>query len=109
MLIQASGRSQALLAGVLGVAAALLAGAGRAGQAGPGPAKQAVTQLGVRGTAFTLGGAPTFLLGVSYYGGLGAPDETVDRDLASIKKYRFNWVRVWATWSAFGADVSAVD
>jgi hypothetical protein len=52
---------------------------------------------------------PTFLSGVSYYGALGASDETVRRDLADLKGLGFNWVRVWATWAAFGEDVSAVD
>ena len=36
---------------------------------------------GVEGTRFTLGGHPTFLLGISYYGGLGAPERFVERDL----------------------------
>jgi hypothetical protein len=52
---------------------------------------------------------PTFLSGVSYYGALGASDETIRRDLADLKRLGFNWVRVWATWSAYGEDVSAVD
>ncbi len=67
-----------------------------------------VTRLGTDGTRFTLNGKPTFLFGVSYYGALGAPDETVRRDLADLKKHGFNWVRVWATWAAFGEGVSAV-
>jgi SNF2 family DNA or RNA helicase len=33
----------------------------------------------------------------------------VARDLADLQKHGFNWVRVWATWAAFGQDVSAVD
>jgi hypothetical protein len=37
------------------------------------------------------------------------PAETVRRDLADLKEHGFNWVRVWATWAAFGEDVSAVD
>jgi hypothetical protein len=70
---------------------------------------KAVTRLGIAGTRFTVNGRPTFLFGVSYYGALGAPDEAVRRDLADLKKHGFNWVRVWATWAAFGEDVSAVD
>ena len=31
------------------------------------------TVLGIDGTRFTLNGKPTFLLGISYYGALGAP------------------------------------
>jgi hypothetical protein len=72
------------------------------------PEKPAVT-LGVKGTEFTLSGRQTFLYGVSYYGGLGATEETIRKDLAEAKKYGFNWIRVWATWSAFEGDVSAVD
>jgi outer membrane protein assembly factor BamB len=67
------------------------------------------TRLGTDGTRFTVNKRPVFLFGVSYYGALGAPDETLRRDLADFKKYGFNWVRVWATWAAFGEDVSAVD
>jgi hypothetical protein len=67
------------------------------------------TRLGVDGTRFTINDKPAFLLGVSYYGALGASDEIVRRDLADLQKYGFNWVRVWATWAAFGEDVSAVD
>ncbi len=67
------------------------------------------TRLGVRGTQFTLNGKPEFLLGISYYGALGAPEDLVRRDLDDLQRRRFNWVRVWATWAAFGGDVSAVD
>jgi hypothetical protein len=73
------------------------------GGTGPG------TSLGADGTRFTVNDRPAFLFGVSYYGALGASDETVRRDLADLKKHGFNWVRVWATWAAFGEDVSAVD
>jgi hypothetical protein len=67
------------------------------------------TSLGTNGTRFTVNDRPTFLFGLSYYGALGASDETVRRDLADLQKHGFNWVRVWATWAAFGEDVSAVD
>ena len=67
------------------------------------------TRLGTDGTRFTVNGRPAFLFGVSYYGAPSAPDETVRRDLADLKKHGFNWVRIWATWAAFGEDVSAVD
>ncbi len=65
--------------------------------------------LGVRESHFTLNGRTTFLLGLSYYGGLGAPEDFIRRDLDDARRYGFNWVRVWATWSAFDHDVSAVD
>lgn len=67
------------------------------------------TELGISGTKFTLNGEPTFLLGISYYGALGAPKEFILRDLEDIQRCGFNWLRVWATWSAFGKDVSVID
>jgi predicted amidohydrolase len=72
----------------------------------PKPSK---TELGITGAKFTLNGTPTFLYGISYYGALGAPEAFVRRDLAEMKEYGFNWIRVWATWGGFGSDVSAVD
>ena len=39
------------------------------------------TVLGIAKDRFTLNGEPTFLVGVSYYGGLGASEESVRRDL----------------------------
>jgi len=75
-------------------------------QAGPG---KPATRLGIEGTHFTLNDRPAFLLGISYYGALGAPKEAIERDLAEVKSRGFNWVRVWATWAAFDNDVSAVD
>jgi hypothetical protein len=66
-------------------------------------------RLGVEGTRFTLDGRPRFLLGISYYAGLGAPDDVLHPDLDEIAGLRFNWIRVWANWAAFGNDVSVVD
>ena len=66
------------------------------------------TELGVQGEQFTINGRPKFLLGCSYYAGLGASEETVRGDLDELKRHGFNWVRVWATWAAFDLDVSAV-
>jgi CubicO group peptidase (beta-lactamase class C family) len=74
-----------------------------------GKGKDGGTRLGVKGTQFTINGRPTFLLGISYYGALGAPEKFIRRDLQEIKKRGFNWIRVWATWAAFDHDVSAVD
>jgi hypothetical protein len=77
------------------------------GQAAPEPAR---TVLGVKGDRFTLDGTPTFLLGFSYYGALGASEKgTMVPDLHAMQKLGFNWIRVWATWAAFEHDVSAVD
>src|SRR5262245_34727648 len=66
-------------------------------------------KLGIEGGRFTVNGQPTFLLGMSYYGALGASDDFVRRDLADMKRDGINWIRVWATWAAFDNDVSAVD
>lgn len=67
------------------------------------------TRLDIEGKQFLLNGEPTFLLGISFYGALGASKEFILHDLDDMKRYGFNWIRVWATWSAFGNDVSAVD
>ena len=69
---------------------------------------RANTELGVEGERFTVNGTPLFLLGASYYGGAGASDETVRRDLDDLRHDGFNWIRVWATWSAGDRDISAV-
>jgi hypothetical protein len=67
------------------------------------------TVLGVHDNRFTLEGQPVFLLGISYYGALGAPADFIQRDLDDLQRHGFNWLRVWATWGAFDHDVSAVD
>lgn len=72
-------------------------------------AKSPQTVLGIDGEKFIINGQPTFLLGISYYGGLGADEETWRRDFDKFEQYGFNWLRVWATWSAFGEDWAAVD
>ncbi|MCA9065958.1 MAG: hypothetical protein KDA96_22975, partial [Planctomycetaceae bacterium] len=69
----------------------------------------ASTILGSQGTQLTINGRPAFLLGVSYYGALGASEEFLRRDLDDFQTHGFNWVRIWATWGAFDHDVSAVD
>lgn len=66
------------------------------------------TVLAINQTRFTINGKPTFLLGISYYGGLGARRELVCRDLDDLQRLGFNWLRVWATWAYGGEDVSAV-
>ena len=65
-------------------------------------------RLGIAGARFTVDSKPTFLLGISYYAGLGADEATLKADLDDIEKHGFNWIRVWATWAAFDNDVSAV-
>jgi len=66
------------------------------------------TSLGIDGKAFTLDGKPAFLVGISYYGALGASEKTLEADLTEMERRGLNWIRVWATWSAFENDVSAV-
>jgi hypothetical protein len=58
---------------------------------------------------FTINGKPTFLLGISYYGALGASPEVLKSDLDNLQRLGFDWLRVWATWSAYDNDVSVVD
>jgi len=65
--------------------------------------------LEIQDSQFLVDGKPTFLLGASYYSGLGASDDLRDRDLSELKERGFNWIRVWATWSAFENNVSAID
>src|SRR5690349_7917313 len=90
---------------LLGIVMLSLAGSTNrsAGQTAP------TTTLGIQGSSFTLNGQPAFLFGLSYYGGSGAPDSFVEQDLVDMKRFGFNWIRVWATWSSFSNDVSAVD
>lgn len=70
---------------------------------------EAATILGMEGTRFTLNGKPAFLLGFSYYAGLGASEEFARAELTDFQKAGFNWLRVWATWGQDEQDVSAVD
>src|SRR5687768_8430739 len=67
------------------------------------------TALGVTKTSFTINGKPTFLLGFSYYGALGASEDFIRRDLDDFQRRGFNWLRVWGTWDAFDHSISAFD
>ena len=67
------------------------------------------TELGIKGTQFTINQTPTFLYGISYYAGLSAPQEFARQDLDGMQRCGFNWIRVFANWNAFGADLSAVN
>lgn len=73
------------------------------------PGHLLATELGIKGTQFTINQTPTFLYGISYYGGLGAPQEFAHQDLDDMQRHGFNWIRVFANWTAFGADLSAVN
>ena len=65
------------------------------------------TVLGIQGTHFTVNGRPTFLLGASYYGGLGADDDLWRRDFDDLERHGVNWLRVWATWAYdFSTDLA---
>ncbi|HRZ93898.1 MAG TPA: hypothetical protein P5022_13395, partial [Candidatus Paceibacterota bacterium] len=77
---------------------ALILGAARLSAADPGATPAARTVLGLESARFTLNGQPVFLLGISYYGGLGASDPSIQQDLDDIQRHGFNWIRVWATW-----------
>jgi hypothetical protein len=68
----------------------------------------AATSLTIEGTHFVVNGKPCFLLGISYYGGLGAAEDSIRKDLDDAQRYGFNWLRLWATWAGSGSDVSAV-
>ena len=71
--------------------------------------KGPTTRLGIQGTQFMLNGETRFLYGLSYYGALGAPPGMIHQDLDDMRRYGFNWIRVWANWRAFGAEAAAVD
>jgi len=66
-------------------------------------------ELATEAGEFTIDGKPTFLFGISYYGALGASRDFILKDLDDMQRLGFNWIRVWATWSAFDNDISAVD
>jgi len=51
-------------------------------------------ELGIKGKQFTINGKPTFLLGISYYGALGASKDFIRSDLDDMQKYGFNWFRL---------------
>ena len=65
-------------------------------------------ELGIDGTRFTLDGAPTFLPGVSYYGGCARTPELMAGDFDALRERGVNWVRVWATWDMYDSQ-PAVD
>jgi hypothetical protein len=54
--------------------------------------------LGVRGTQFTIGGTPRFLLLVSYFDALRAPDATLAGDFAWLRRHGIDGVRIFPNW-----------
>jgi hypothetical protein len=59
------------------------------------------SQFGTEGDHFIHKGNRTFLLCTSYYGGIHAPQSTIDSDLESLSQLGFNNIRVWAVWGIF--------
>jgi hypothetical protein len=74
--------------------------------AAPAPSERA--GLAIDGPQWTLNGTNTFLLGFSYYGGLGATKGVVRQDLRDFRAAGFNWLRVWATWGGYETNLAAV-
>ncbi len=72
-------------------------------------AAESATVLSIDSARFTINRKPAFLYGISYYGALGAPVDFIRQDLDDMQRFGFNWLRVWANWTAFGADAAAVD
>jgi hypothetical protein len=66
-------------------------------------------EIEVRGKMFAVDRRSVFLLGCSYYGGVGAAEQVYKTDLGELRNCGFNWIRIWATWAAYGKDVSVVD
>jgi len=73
------------------------------------PPAASKTKLGIEKNLFTINKKPTFLYGISYYGGLGASESSIQKDLADIQKKGFNWIRIWANWPGASSDISAID
>ncbi len=65
--------------------------------------------LGIDGERITVDGRPTFLVGISYYGALAAPEEFIRQDFAEFAMAGLNWVRVWAMWGFFDQHLAATD
>ena len=55
------------------------------------PRTNSVTVLGARDAQFIINDERAFLLGISYYAGLGAPEDFIRRDLDDLQRHRFNW------------------
>src|SRR3989344_2611278 len=60
---------------------------------------QTGVSLGVSGGKFTINGAPTFLLGVSFFDAINETAGNLDSDLQYLQNNHFNLIRVWADWS----------
>jgi hypothetical protein len=67
------------------------------------------TTLGIVDGCFTVNNRSAFLLGYSYFAALGASDNVIRNDLNAFQRRRFNWLRVFATWNAFGTNLSIAE
>jgi hypothetical protein len=54
--------------------------------------------LGIAGNRFTLDGEERFVLGISYFSCLYAPDAVLDHDFAVFAERGFSLVRCWVNW-----------
>ena len=59
------------------------------------PAKNSIT---IKQGKFLQNGEPIFLLGISYFDGLSAPQKVFESDFKFLKERGFNALRVWANW-----------
>jgi len=66
-----------------------------------GKRKNAVARVWIKPGAgkFTINGAPTFLLGVSFFDAINETAGNLDSDLQYLQNNHFNLIRVWADWS----------
>jgi hypothetical protein len=71
------------------------AAGGSSGAAGAAGGNGAEIRVGVSGDHFTIDGAPTFLLGVSYFDGRNWHAS----DLDGLASRKFNLIRIWMDWS----------
>lgn len=72
------------------------------------PPRPSVTpELGIAGTQFTVGGAPRFLLFVSYFDAMRAGD--LDGDFTYIRQAGFDAVRIFPNWPHYITGAAADD
>jgi hypothetical protein len=54
--------------------------------------------LKIQNGLFVIKNNPTFLLGISYFDALSAPNHILQSDISFLKSRKFNAIRVWGTW-----------
>jgi hypothetical protein len=72
-----------------------------------GPRPEGIV-LGLTNRSFTFDGVETFVLAVSYYGGVAAPADIVASDIGRLAPLGFNNMRVWVTWTSPSIESSVV-